>query len=405
MKYEVVVAGAGPAGSTAAKFLSEKGLKVLLVDKSKFPRNKLCGGGLPYRVLNRFKYIKDKDLIESYSYGGIAYSPSLKYKAVVQKTDPVVAMVLREKFDMGLVQLAVDSGADFIDGRTVKDAKFSKEKAKIILGDKTEIESEIVVGADGVWSTIAKKSGLTPSRKKLGVCVLHEYDVDEETMDRYFGKEKMCNIHIEFQDIPGYGWVFPKKQHLNIGIGKISPDIYMMKAKKDLLTIYKDYIKMLKKAKIIPENIEIERCKGAALHIGPIEKTYADRVLLCGDAGGFINPFTGEGIYYAMASGEIAAGVITEALEAGDTSEKFLSKYQDLWKKDFGKDIELLISSTRSLDGQMEKFVELAGKNQKLADVALGVLHGGLSMRDHQLELIIRYLYASTKDRLVMKLR
>jgi geranylgeranyl reductase family protein len=319
---------------------------------------------------------------------------------VVQKTDPVVAMVLREKFDMGLVQLAVDSGADFIDGRTVNDVKLSKEKAKIILGDKTEVDSKIVVGADGVWSTIAKKSGLMPSRKKLGICILHEYDVDEETMNRYFGKEKMCNIHIEFQDIPGYGWVFPKKQHLNIGIGKISPDIYMTKAKKDLLTIYKDYIKMLKKAKIIPENLEIGRCKGAALHIGPLEKTYADRVLLCGDAGGFINPFTGEGIYYAMASGEIAAGVITEALEAGDTSEKFLSKYQDLWKKDFGKDIELLISSTRSLDGQMEKFVELAGKNQKLADVALGVLHGGLSIRDYQLQLIIRYLYASFKDRL-----
>ena len=105
MKYEVVVVGAGPAGSTAAKFLSEKGVKVLLVDKSKFPRDKPCGGGLPARVLKRFEYIKD--LIDSYSYGSYAYSPSLKFKMEFQQNDPFVAMILRNKFDYGLVKLAL----------------------------------------------------------------------------------------------------------------------------------------------------------------------------------------------------------------------------------------------------------------------------------------------------------
>jgi len=400
MKYEVVVVGAGPAGSTAAKYLSEKGVKVLLLDKSKFPRNKLCGGGLSYRVLDRFNYVKNNDLIESYSYGGFSYSPSLKYKAIYKKNTPFAAMVLREKFDAGLVQLAVNSGADFIDGRAVKDVILTKKKAKIILDDKTEVKSEIVVGADGVWSVIAKKSGLTPPRRKLGICVLHEYDVDEETINRYFGEEKMCYIHLDFQGIPGYGWIFPKKRHLNIGIGKISPDVHISKTKMDLSTTYRNYIKMLKKKKIIPENLEIRRCKGAALHIGPLKKTYTDRVLLCGDAGGFINPLTGEGIYYAMSSGEIAAGVITEALETGDTSEKFLSKYQENWRKDFGKDIELLFGLTKSMSGheQIEKLVKLASKDEKLADVTLGILHGGLSIQDYKLELIIRYLYASVKD-------
>lgn len=398
MKYEVVVVGAGPAGSTAAKFLSEKGLKVLLIDKSKFPRNKLCGGGLPFRVLNRFEYVKNKDLIESYSCGGFSYSPSLKYKAAYKKDTPFVAMVLREKFDMGLAQLAVDSGADFIDGRTVKDVKISKEKARIILDDKTDVDSEIVAGADGVWSVVAKKSGLSPPRRNLGICVLNEYDVDEETINRYFGEEKMCHIYLNFQGIIGYGWVFPKKQHINIGIGKISPHVHVSKTKMDLLTIYRNYIKTLKRTKIIPKNLEIGRCKRAALHIGPLEKTYADRVLLCGDAGGFINPLTGEGVYYAMSSGEIAAGVITKALEAGDTSEIFLSKYQENWKKDFGKDIELLLGSTKSMGRNIEKVVRLASKDEKLADIALGMLHGRLSIQDYRLELMIRYLYASVKD-------
>ncbi len=402
-QYEVIIVGAGPAGSTAAKFLSEKGVKVLLVDKSKFPRDKPCGGGLPCRVLNRFTYAKDKDLIESYSCGGVSYSPSLKYKAIYKKIDPIVAMVLREKFDMGLLQLAIDSGAEFIDGRAVKDVKISKEKAKIILDDKTEVDSEIVVGADGVWSVVAKKTGLAPPKKYLGFCILNEYNLGEDAINNYFGEEKTCHIHLKFQGIIGYGWVFPKKQHINIGIGKFSPDAHISKTKMDLLTVYRNYIKMLKRTKIIPNNLEVGKCKGGALHFGPLEKTYANRVLLCGDASGFINPVTGEGIYYAMASGEIAAGVIIDALEVGNTSENFLSKYQEGWKKDFGKDIELLLGSTRRMGGDAEKIVKLAGKNKKLADIALGLMHGGLSVQDYRLELIVRYLYASFKDRLEIK--
>lgn len=398
MKYEVVIVGAGPAGSTAAKFLSEKGVKVLLIDKSKFPRDKPCAGGLPYRVLNRFQYVKDKNFIESYSYGGFAYSTSLKHRAMVQDNNPVVAMVIRQKFDMGLAQLAVDSGADFIDGRTVEDIEVSKEKTRVILDHKEKVESEIVVGADGVWSVVAKKSGLTPHKRQLGMCVYHEYNVDEEIIDKLFGKEKMCYIHIKFQDILGYGWIFPKKQHLNIGIGKISPEISLSKTKTNLLNVYRDYIKTLKESSIIPDNLKIGRCKGGALPVVALEKTYADRVLLCGDAAGFINPITGEGVYYAMASGEIAAGVISEALEVDDTSEKFLSKYQVNWKKDFGKDLEILLRLSKNWEKETEKFVEYASNDKKLAEFTLGVLHGGLSIRKYKWKIIRRYLYAYLKD-------
>src|SRR4030042_6990160 len=128
MNYDVAIVGAGPAGSTAAKFLAEKGLKIALIDKDKFPRDKPCAGGLPSRVLKRFPYINEKDLMESYSYGGYALSPSLKYKVMVQKKDPVVEMVLRKKFDMGLVGLAVEKGVKLIDGKSVEDIKILEDK-------------------------------------------------------------------------------------------------------------------------------------------------------------------------------------------------------------------------------------------------------------------------------------
>ena len=79
-KIDVCIVGAGPAGSTAAKFLSEQGFKVLLIDKDEYPRDKPCGGGLPHQVLKRFDYINNKTFIDSYSYGGYAVSPSFKYK-------------------------------------------------------------------------------------------------------------------------------------------------------------------------------------------------------------------------------------------------------------------------------------------------------------------------------------
>jgi len=397
MKYDVVVVGAGPAGSTAAKHLAEKGIKVLLLDKSKFPRAKPCGGGLPMHVWKRFPYVKD--MIESYSYGAYSFSPSLKYRVVFKKDEPIVGMVLREKFDSRLVKLAIDNGANFIDGKTVEDIKISKDEAKLVLDDKQELNAELVIAADGVWSTIANKVGLIPREgRRIGFCMFQEYDVGEEIIDRFFGNDKTCSIHLKFQDMMGYGWLFPKKQHLNIGVGKISSDDEMSKSKINLSHVYKEYIKNLKKVKMIPDDLKVGRCKGGALHISPLKKTYSNRVLICGDAAGFINPLSGEGIYYAMSSGKIAAGIIIESLEKGDTSETFLSSYQTKWMNDFGKDIYEFLGLS-GYKGNVEYLVKLASKHDKIADILLGILHGGLSVRDCKLELMIRFLIADFKDR------
>jgi geranylgeranyl reductase family protein len=336
--------------------------------------------------------VKDKGLIENYTCGGVVYSSSLKYKAMVKKKEPFGAMVVREKFDHGLVKLAVDSGAKFVDGKTVEDIKISKEKAKIILDDKEEIGSEIVVGADGIYSTVAKKTGLASIKKNNGMCVFQEYKVDEKIIDRFFGKEKMCHIHLKFENIPGYGWVFSKKQHLNIGVVKLYP------TKINLLNVYKDYFNLLKKDKIIPGNLKMGQCKGGALPLGPLEKTYGNRVILVGDAAGLINPMSGEGIYYAMSSGEIAAKIISESLENGDTTEKFLAKYQKNWNKDFGRDIKMFLKSAKSAGGDDDNFIRLVSKDEKLTEIALSIFYGSLSIDEIKWKLIKRYIFVRFKD-------
>ena len=398
MKYDVVIVGAGPAGSTAAKFLSEKGVKVLILDKSKFPRDKPCGGGIPVRVLKKFKYIKEKDLIESYIYGGCVHSPSQKYKVKLQKNEPFSAMVLRKKFDYGLVKFAIDAGTTFMDGKSAADIRIFSDRAKISFTDKTSIESEIVIGADGVWSAVAKQSGLSQNCKNIGMSIVCEYPMEAKTLDYYFTEKRIAHIHLNIGGIKGYGWVFPKKKHVNLGICEFESINTKRNSELNFKKVYESYVQILKENKVIPNSLKIGKIKGAALPIRPLEKTYADRVILCGDAAGLINPSTGAGIDYAMSSGKIAANVIADALEAGVITERFLSRYQTIWKKDFGRDIQTLLRVQKRWGEKNEEVIKLASTDKGISELAYGFITGNLRIHECKLKIVRLLLYLYFKN-------
>jgi geranylgeranyl reductase family protein len=400
MKYDVTVVGAGPAGSTTAKFLSEKGFKTLILDKETFPRDKPCGGGLPMRVLERFPYIVNDRIIESYSSSGTVFSPSLQHQIEISKTEPLMATTLRKKFDFELLKYATDAGAVFQPGTQVSTIQTSDDNARVTANDGTEFDTEIIVGADGVNSTIAKNTGLRKMGTDKGVCILQEFEVDEKTMDEYFKKSRHCYVHSRFKTVSGYGWVFPKKEHLNIGFGIIQVD-KTQDQKLNLLECYKEYLTLLKEKNLVPQHLKEAPVKGGALLTHPLEKTYGNRLLLVGDAAGFINPLSGEGIYYAMSSGQIAAEIIAEALEKKQTTEDFLSKYQTQWQKDFGKDIKLILQVVKR--GSMEyaeRVIKIASKDPILTDLMMKVIVGQVSVQDYKWKIVRRYFYSSLKNRL-----
>ena len=400
MEYDVTIVGAGPAGSTAAKFLAEKGFKTLLLDKEKYPRDKPCGGGLPIRVLQRFPYVVNDNIIESYSTSGTVFSPSLQHQIEVSKKTPLMATILRKKFDYELVKYATNAGAVFQDGTPVSAVQLSNDTAQVMLDQGRKIDSEIIVGADGVNSTIARNTGLRKRGEKKGVCILQEFEVDEKIMDDYFKKSRHCYIHSRFKSVSGYGWVFPKKKHLNIGFGIIQVS-KNQDQKLNLLECYKDYITLLKEKDLIPQNLKDPPIKGGALLTHPLKKTYGDRLLLVGDAAGFINPLSGEGIYYAMASGQIAAETIAEALEKRQTTEEFLAKYQTRWQQDFGKDINLILKVVKRGSMQYaEKVFQIASKDPVLTDLMIGVITGQLSVQQSKWKIVRRFFYSSLKNRL-----
>jgi len=395
MKYDVIVVGAGPAGATAAKFLAEKGIRTILLDKDKFPRVKLCGGGIPARTLKKYEYLEDEGLINSYTYGANVYFPFYKDKVKIEMKEPMHAMVIRKDFDNALAELAKDNGSNFEDGCEVKDIKILEDSVKIITKNNNSFESRMVIGADGIWSIIAKKIGLGQNYKNFGVCLVQEIPMEKKVINEYFPGNKLAHVHINYSGIAGYGWVFPKNDCVNIGFGELSKRD--SENKMNLREIFNDYIKTIKENKIIPKELKFDNVKGAAVPSCHIEKSYSEKVLLCGEAAGFIN-FGGGGIDYALTSGEFAANVAIDALEKSDTSERFLSKYEKRWMEDFGKDIKIFTRLQSRFGKKMEKFLTLARDDKKVFELMIDIFMGNKKFCENKGKISRRFLFLYLKD-------
>ena len=397
MRYDVVVVGAGPAGSTAAKVLAEKKIKVLLLDKEKFPRLKPCGGGLPLKVLKRYPYLKKSKTIDSYSYGGKIYSQSLKYKIEILRKEPAISMVLRDKFDHELVKIAENEGAEFRAGVTVKNIVDSKDKITIFLKNGNEINTKLVIAADGYNSILARKMGLCSQDNWIGACIFEELKLELENIQCFFSDKHEFYVHLKYNNISGYGWVFPKSKSVNIGIGQFYKIGEKRSIKLNLREMYTSYLKFLKDKKIIPENLKSEKMHGGVVPICPIKKTYSDRFMVCGDAAGFANPISGEGIYYAITSGMMAAQTAINALECNDTSAKFLSQYEKMWIKDFGNHFKILKGKIDVWKVIGENIMEMISYDPYLGNQIFDVMVGQANLYDLRLKIIQRYLYVKMK--------
>jgi geranylgeranyl reductase family protein len=396
MNYDVIVVGAGPAGSTAAKNLAEKGNSVLILDKETFPRDKPCGGGLPTRVQKRFPYIEP--FLDSVSYGTTMFSSSLRYRCDLVREKPFLEMVLRKDFDHQLLSLAQEAGASFQGGKSVIDVIVQKDKVSVMLEDGQTLETQMVIGCDGMHSVVAEKTNLAKKLAVLCVSLVQEQPMTPKQLTTFFTRKRLIYLFIKAHGIAGYAWVFPKKNTINIGIGEFQSAISKEKQRIPLKETYEKFITTLKEKKLLPMDFPVENLKGATLPIFPLENTYRDRVVLCGDAAGFINPITGEGIYYAMVSGQLAAKVISDGLKSHDLSHRFLARYQKLWNDDFGKDLKALGRFNNQWGKDSEKIVRLMMRDKKFARLIIGVTGGQISLRKYRTPLILRYVYLSLKN-------
>src|ERR1700736_2235094 len=159
----VVVVGAGPAGATAARTLARAGVRVTLLDRASFPRNKPCGGGISIRVLQRFPYLGPAlSRIATHAISRLYLEGPDGQSTVIESDAPAALMIRRVEFDALLVSLAVEAGANLVGGVDVVHVHEDRERVVLTTRDGRRFEAPLVVAADGVHSVVARRLGLNP---------------------------------------------------------------------------------------------------------------------------------------------------------------------------------------------------------------------------------------------------
>ena len=357
LNCDVVVVGAGPAGSTAAYECAKSGLKVLMFEEDPVVGIPVqCGEGLSCFALQHLNIKPEDEFI----------AQNIKTLKVIFANGNWMVVhdggyeLNRDKFDQFLVKRAVDVGCELMTSAKVVDFNLETKIVKVIKNKKIFfVKAKIVIGADGSKSNIAQWSGLV-AKEKWRERLIRAYEltmegVDVEGFDMYF----------DFDIAPeGYLWIFKKgKSIANVGIATTATDSVNRLER------------FIEQKKI--NGTVLYKTAGAIPYKGPLEKTYADGVLIAGDAAGSTNPVFLGGISTAMQTGSLAGKTAVESLKADDYSAGFLSRYQKKWMKLPLADKSLLEAAKvmHAFTPEMwEKMGELVGKSDVTNITVLGKL-------------------------------
>jgi len=347
---DVIVVGAGPAGATTAFYLAQSGLDVLLLEKSRFPREKVCGDGLTPRAVKTLvgmgiSVTEQDGWVRNKGLRVIGAGKRLELPWPELASYPGYGLVrTRHDMDETLARRAQQAGARLHEGVTVTGPVRSERTGRITGvvakagegGEDRTYRARVVVAADGNSSRLSVAMGL-PKRddRPLGVAVrtyyrTHRHDDDylESWLDLWDGDRLL----------PGYGWIFGMGDGTsNVGLGLLNTSAAF--GHTDYHALLRKWLKGMPAEWGFTEENRTQPIRGAALPMG-FNRTphYHQGLLLVGDAGGMVNPFNGEGIAYAMESGEILARTIVQALARSRRAEteRVLAGYPDALSQAYG---------------------------------------------------------------------
>jgi len=391
--HDVLIIGAGPAGSTLGYLLAEKKLDILIIDKAQFLRPKLCGGALTWKTkklleeLYRVPFAK-QFLTESDSEDYVIYE---KYKQKIFQSSPEPFYFIdREEYDATLVSLAQDNGCSFQFGERVTELDFQSgvvyarsEKdfkkqnkfeemddiiAKNEFRDKSEVregnrfKGKIIVGADGINSVV--RARLFPDmdfhrNSGLGFQITIPSDKIKQDYRTLIPRLFLGGVKC------GYGWIFPHGEQFAVGLwGLIRKD-------KNVKEKYLDFLHNV-------TEVDVGELSHIPSHFGPagnfMEKPGENNVLLVGDAAGFADPLTGEGIYYAHKSAECAANAICGFFESGEKS-MLLESYES-YLAPIVKELKISLRFRNLFYSNLRYFAYFFFRDPKLYFKMAAVIHG-----------------------------
>lgn len=319
--YDAIVVGAGPSGSATAAVAARAGARVLLLDKARFPRYKTCGGGIDgttYRALRAIDV--DPEVVVEAECREVTITYLGRGPTTYQLPDPLARMTMRTDLDHLLVRTAVERGAEFRDGVSIREIRVERDRVTVATDRGTE-SARYLAGADGVYSPIAKQFALN---RRPHVYVANELEL-EPGADRQ--AEWRGRLLIDLSVWPlGYGWVFPKARHLSVGVGLPRVCARQVKGLVDRLRRRLD----LSGGRVISHRSHMLGFRQ------PGEPVVRGRVLVAGDAAGLVDPNTGAGIGWAIQSGTIAGRTLAAAAQG---TERDLRAYQTAIEQTFDREI------------------------------------------------------------------
>lgn len=330
---DLAIIGAGPAGASAARAAAQLGMKVLLFDKCVFPRAKPCGGALSEQAISYLDFHVPQDLQERDVFGArVVFGDTVLER---RKDHRIATLITRSVFDALLLEKARETGVEIRLGDRV--TGYGQESDRVVLRSSSGLhEARFLVVAEGAHGNLKHEVRKRDTKSQYGVCVVAEIPASEATIDARIHDAIEIHFGVAHR---GYGWVFPHRGYFSVGIGGLARDLPEPRRTMGRFLTANGFSASCQQAgHLIPAGGIKRRIRG-------------DRCLLAGDAAGFVDSFYGEGIAYAIRSGQLSAQAIHLALTSGDSRRAFAGYEADCWRE-----FEANLRSSLFLSNLMHRF-------------------------------------------------
>jgi geranylgeranyl reductase family protein len=382
-EYDVIVVGAGPGGCSTAIGLARRDYDVLLLEKERFPRGKVCGDGISppaLGVLERLGVLPEVMQKEPWKIDGVKISSPAGQAVTAPFSHlkgpfPFGLVMPRKEFDFLVLQeVRKRSNIEILENWEVKDFINQDGSFRVVRaqsgGQKEQFSARFLVGADGAFSVVARKTVYGEKKFAQGAFGLRAY------FQGVKGLTHQIEIYCDRAVLPGYGWVFPTgESSANVGVGIAWRHL----KEKNIRSLFQTFVEgdpsvreRLREAQVVENSLQ-----GGPIPLGSFFRRVSRKnVLLVGDAAGFTDVLTGEGIYFALRSGECAAEAIHSALNAPGGMAKAGRIYEDLIKSAlqsreflFGSFVQRLIVREFFLNRNIDRAVRKPSMARDLASI------------------------------------
>jgi geranylgeranyl reductase family protein len=399
---EVIVVGGGPAGSLAALALARRRVDVLVLDKKHFPRDKPCGGGIRYGIYRRFPDLAAhlRASVAIHEIRRVRMESPSGHVVVASGEEPFYLTLRRTELDAALLTGARAHGARVAERARATAIERVDGGLRVRCVDGRAFSARLVIGADGVNSVVARAGGLTTGFPDQTLAI----DTMEETPLAELAVPEPDTMYVAYgyKGWPGYGYVFPKRDCVDAGVGFLLPFF------KRVLTgppyaHHARFVEEVAARGIVHGRSNPRNFKAYRLPLGgPLARTYDERMLVCGDAGGFVNAYTGEGIYYAMVTGRHAGEVAADAIATGQCSAAGLAEYESRWRHEIGEELVESVRIQRRLFANpalADAIIRAAALDARLCRLFALVALGEARLRRHRWEIAWRFLVSRLRSR------